>query len=178
MAYETVEDVYAANRAIREKFKAAIADLSEAQLHARPDEQAWSIAQIVEHVAIVNEGMSRICAKLLSKAEAHGQENDGSVRIENEFLQPGSSAAEQKFQAPEMVHPSGNVSVAESLAKLDALQAHFDELRSKFESIDGTSHKFPHPLFGDLSAQEWLVLSGGHEARHLRQVKRILAELG
>ena len=37
------------------------------------------------------------------------------------------------------------------------------------------THKFPHPFFGELSATEWLVLLGGHEARHTAQIERILS---
>ena len=73
MEYKTVDDVYAANTAIREKFKASFASLSEDQLNAKPEGEAWSVAQIVEHVAIVNGGALRICAKLLGKGEAAGK---------------------------------------------------------------------------------------------------------
>jgi hypothetical protein len=177
MEYKTIDDVYTANLAIREKFKAAVAGLTDDRLNARPDEQTWSIAQIVEHVTIVNEGMSRICAKLLSKAEAAGMTGDGSLNIANEFVETAASVAHQKLKAPEMVEPVGGVPVADSIAKLDELQSRFAELRSQFEAVDGTGPKFPHPYFGDLSAQEWLVLSGAHEARHLRQIRRIAADV-
>lgn len=178
MEYKTVEDVYSANLAIRQKFKDAVSGLTDEQLNVRPDEETWSIAQIVEHVAIVNEGMSRICAKLLSKAEGAGMTNDGSVHIANEFVETAAAVGAQKLKAPEMVEPVGGVPVADSMAKLDELQSRFAELRVKFETVNGTDPKFPHPYFGDLSAQEWLVLSGAHEARHLRQIRRLAADLG
>jgi hypothetical protein len=43
--------------------------------------------------------------------------------------------------------------------------------------FDGDTHKFPHPYFGPLSAVEWLVLLGGHEARHLQQIKNIAGKI-
>ena len=46
-----------------------------------------------------------------------------------------------------------------------------NELRPLFEEFDGDTAKFPHPYFGDLSAVEWLVLLGGHEERHLKQIQ-------
>ncbi len=178
MEYKTVDDVYAANTAIREKFKASFASLSEEQLNAKPEGEAWSVAQIVEHVAIVNGGALRICAKLLGKGEAAGKSNDGSVSISNEFIEAGSSAADQKLQAPEMVQPVNNIPISDSIAKLDEQQAQYAELKAKFESVDGVEAKFPHPYFGDLSAQEWLVLSGAHEIRHLKQIRRVLSAIG
>ena len=178
MEYKTIDDVYAANAAIREKFKNAFASLSDEQLNARPEGEAWSIAQIVEHVAVVNGGALRICAKLLGKGEAAGKSNDASVSISNEFLLAGSSAADQKLEAPEMVRPVNSVPIADSVAKLDDQQAQYTELKAKFETVDGVEAKFPHPYFGDLSAQEWLVLSGAHEIRHLKQIRRVLESIG
>jgi DinB superfamily len=178
MEYKTVDDVYAANAAIREKFKNAFASLSDEQLNTRPEGEEWSVAQIVEHVAVVNGGALRICAKLLGKSEAAGKSNDGSVSISNEFIEAGSTAVGQKLEAPEMVRPVNNVPIADSLAKLDEQQAQYTELKAKFESVDGVEAKFPHPYFGDLSAQEWLVLSGAHEIRHLKQIRRVLSAIG
>src|SRR5687768_3763445 len=173
MEYKTVDDVYAANASIRDKFKGSFASLTDQQLNERPAADEWSIAQIVEHVAIVNGGALRICAKLLGKGEAAGKTNDGSVFISPEFVAAASSAVGQKLEAPEMVRPINNVPIADSVAKLDELQGHYADLKAKFESIDGVDAKFPHPYFGDLSAQEWLVLSGAHEIRHLKQIRRV-----
>jgi hypothetical protein len=178
MEYKTIDEVYAANASIREKFKGAFASLTEEQLNARSSGDEWSVAQIVEHVAIVNGGALRICAKLLGKAEAAGKTNDGSVFISPEFVQAASSAVGQKLEAPEMVRPINNVPIADSVTKLDELQTQYAELKAKFESIDGIEAKFPHPYFGDLSAQEWLLLSGAHEIRHLKQIRRVLESMG
>lgn len=179
MEYKTVEDIYAANASIREKFKGSVAALTEEQLNAHPPGiNEWSVAQIVEHVAIVNGGALRICSKLLGKAEAAGKTNDGSVFISPEFVEAASSAVGQKLEAPEMVLPTNNLPIADSLAKLDELQGHYDQLKEKFETVDGVDAKFPHPYFGDLSAQEWLLLSGAHEIRHLKQIRRVLEAIG
>ncbi len=77
-----------------------------------------------------------------------------------------------------MVRPVNHVPIADSIAKLDEQQAQYAELKAKFESVDGVEAKFPHPYFGDLSAQEWLVLSGAHEIRHLKQIRRVLSAIG
>jgi hypothetical protein len=178
MEYKTVDDVYAANAAIREKFKSVFASLSDEQMNAKPEGEGWSIAQIVEHVAIVNGGALRICARLLDKGEAAGKANDGSVVISPEFIEAGSSAVGQKLEAPEMVRPINNIPIADSIAKLDDLRGQYTQLKQKFETVDGVDAKFPHPYFGDLSAHEWLVLSGAHEIRHLKQIRRVIEAIG
>lgn len=177
MNYQTIEEVYAANNAIREKFKQTVTAIPAEKAQARPNADQWSVAQLVEHVAIVNEGMGKICAKLLSKAEAAGRTSDGSVKISSNFVEQANASVDQKLQAPEMVRPGDEPSIADAIARLDAAASFYEELRSRFARFDGTEPKFPHPYFGDLCAQEWLVLSGGHEARHLAQIRRLAAEL-
>lgn len=178
MEYKTVDDVYAANASIREKFKSSFVSLTHEQLNAMPKGERWSVAQIVEHVAIVNEGALRICSKLLGKSEAAGKTNDGSVFISPEFIEAAASAIGQKLEAPEFVRPINNIPVEDSVAKLDDLQARYLDLKARFEGLDGIEAKFPHPYFGDLSAQEWLLLSGAHEIRHLKQIRRVIEALG
>ena len=175
--YKTVGDVYDANASIREKFKSSFASLTDEQLNTVPDGEGWSVAQIVEHVAIVNEGALRICSKLLGKGESAGKPNDGSVFISPEFIEAAASAIGQKLEAPEIVRPINNIPVADSVAKLDELQARYLDLKATFEGVDGTEAKFPHPYFGALSAQEWLLLSGAHEIRHLKQIRRVVEAL-
>ena len=176
MNYTTLEEAFAANDAIRGKLKETVAALTEEQLDARPDGEKWSVKQIVEHVAMVNDGVVRICSKLLSKAEAAGHAATG-FSISSEFLEKAMGSADAKLEAPEIVRP-GAAPLADSLAKLDAATETLKVLREKFEKFDGTDPKFPHPYFGDLSAQEWFVLSGAHEGRHLRQIRHIVEKLG
>lgn len=176
MNYATLDEAYAANDAIRGKLKETVAALSEEQLDARPEGEKWSVKQIVEHVAMVNDGVVRICSKLLGKAEASGRPANG-FSMSPDFLEKAVGSADAKLEAPEIVHPSG-APLADSLAKLDAAGEALKDLREKFEKFDGMEPKFPHPYFGDLSAQEWFVLGGAHEGRHLRQIRRIVEKLG
>jgi hypothetical protein len=178
MNYQTISDVYEANDRVREKLKAVAASVSDEQASARPDGEKWTVAELVEHIAIVNEGMIRISAKLLGKAQASGAAaSDGSVRLSETFRQQAAGARESKFEAPEMVRPKGGVTIAESLARLDENRARLEELRALFETVDCSEFKFPHPAFGELSAHDWLALLGGHEARHIEQIGRILAKI-
>ncbi len=177
MQLQTISDIYEANSQIRRKLCETVGGLSPEQLNALPEGEKWSISDIVEHVSIVNGGMFRICSKLLSKAEADGKMSDGQIDLSS-FMEKTAGAAEMKLEAPEMVRPKGGQALDASLAALDEGEKSFQTLVPAFDKYDGNAAKFPHPYFGDLSAIEWLVLAGGHEARHLRQIRRILEKIG
>ena len=175
MKYQTIEEVYAANDKIRARLLETIEGISDEQANALPEGEKWTIAQIVEHIGIVQEGMSRISAKLLNEAKENGKSSEGRVLIGDDFSQKAAGAREQKFEAPDRVRPTGNQTIAESIEKLEESRQRLKELRPLFETVDCSEQKFPHPAFGDLTAHEWLALVGGHEFRHIEQIKRLLS---
>lgn len=176
MKIEKIEDAYAANEYVKNKLIATVEKLTDEQALRSQDSAVWNAQQLVEHITMVDEGIFRVCDKLLSKAEAEGLTADGSCELSDGFKMKTANAAREKFVAPAFVHPTGSTSIADSLTKLCETDEKFAALKVRFENFDGSKHKFPHPLFGDLSANEWLVLRGGHAARHIRQIEARLAE--
>ena len=174
---ETIADAYENNARIHENLASVISDLTPEQLTARADGEKWSVQEIVEHIAIVYEGSGRICAKLAGGAKAAGKPGGGKINLSNEFGEKSQAVAGIKIEAPERVHPTGEVTVDEALAKIEATKEFFDTLRPDLESFDLSEHTFPHPFFGPLTAAEWLVLAGGHAARHTKQIERLKERL-
>ena len=177
MKYETIEEIYDGNGKARARLKKLVSSLSAEQLSALPEGEKWTIAQIVEHISMVDESTTRICAKLLKKAEDAGQTSDGKAVISDNFLQKGTEIAAIKVEAPDFVQPTAGKTIPESLAKLDENAEQLMKMRELFESIGGSEFKFPHPFFGDTTAQEWLALKGGHEMRHIKQIEKLLAKI-
>lgn len=177
MSYETIADVYSANDLIRERLKTTVADLSDAEATAVPADETWSAQMIVEHLWMVEFGVSRICAKLLEAAKADGRPGDGRLSLSADFGERSKTVADVKIQAPERVQPTGNVTIGEALEKMTASRAQINGLRADLEQWDSSQHRFPHPFFGEITAVEWLVMLGGHEARHTKQIERILAKI-
>ena len=178
MQFETIADVYAANEKIRENLISNVSKLTEEQENLPTENGKWTLGAIVEHLAKSEIGMMRICYKLLSKSEAEGKTSDGLVKISQNFIQETKKASEenQKFDAPEVAQPEGGKPIADWLKVLKQNRIKLNEMKPMFENFDGTAHTFPHPAFGAMTANDWLVLIGGHEARHLAQIKRILGQ--
>lgn len=178
MSNPTIADIYTNNDKIRENFLLEIGSFTEQQVSSLPEGEKWTISQIVEHVSIVEDGITGICRKLLAKAQAEGKGSDGAVKISDSFVAKGAELAQIKVDAPERVHPVGGKTIAELISKMRENRARLDELRPQFENYDCNENKFPHPFLGVLSAAEWLVLIGGHEARHLAQIRNLIEKIG
>ncbi|MEQ1921635.1 MAG: DinB family protein [Pyrinomonadaceae bacterium] len=177
MRYESIADIYSANEKIREGLLATVANVTDAESAALPDGEKWTPSQLVEHIAIVEKNITRLCARLTGAAKSEGKLADGNIGVSNETMAKWAASADAKLEAPDRVQPTGDVSIAVSIEQLsgnvDALAA----LRPDFETYDMTAHKFPHPYFGDLTATEWLVLIGGHERRHTIQLQKLLEKI-
>ena len=177
MQFNSINDIYDANDAARKRFLETITDVKPDEAELRPDGEKWSIKEITEHLSMVEFGAGRICAKLLEAAKADGKASDGSFGLPEEFGQKSAQIATMKVDAPQRVQPTGEVSIEESLQRLNAGRELVNMMRDDLSSYDLSTHKFPHPFFGDLTAAEWLVVLGGHEARHTKQIERVLSAI-
>jgi hypothetical protein len=177
MNYENIDQIFSANERIQDLFVNTLREISDGELQALPEDEKWSIKQIVEHVSIVEEGMSKICRKLLSEARENGLAGSGEIQISGVFQDYAENVDGIKLQAPERVWPTGQQSIEDSQKKIAEAQNMLENLRPLFSNVDSTTLKFPHPYFGPLSAQEWLVLSGEHMRRHTRQIEKLLEKI-
>ena len=190
MNYESIESIYAANEAVRRKLYARVENLSDAQQTFRPTGDAWSIAEIMEHLSIIETNMVRLIGMLLAKTEsAAAAANAGAgastaagdaAMPQPRAFQPFSMEAlidtikDKKLDAPEQVRPGGQMALADSLAALRATRASLESLRPRLEAADLTLAAYPHPVWGDLNIAQWLAFIGRHEGRHLAQIKRLM----
>jgi uncharacterized damage-inducible protein DinB len=174
---ETIADAFENNARIRERLRSVLAEIPTEKLAMRAEGEEWSIQDIVEHIAIVDQGACKICTKLVNEAKAGGKSGSGKLDLSSEFSEQTAASAEQKLQAPERVRPTGEHSVEQSLAKLDETEQAFAAIRPDLESYDLSEAKFPHPYFGPMTAAEWLVVAGGHERRHVEQIERLISKL-
>lgn len=177
MKYESTADIYSANRMFRQRLMAVLDGMSEGEANALREGETWSVSHVLEHLAMVNNGMAGICGKLIGMAKAAGAASDGTLAISDDFFSKIDAFSTRKAEAPERVRPTGTMTVADSLERLAAADDSFAALQHDFENVGLSEPKFPHPYFGDLTATEWFVLCGLHEHRHTGQVEDLLAKI-
>lgn len=183
MIYTSVADIFTANDDVRRRLFARVGDLSAEQQGARSAAGGWSVAEIVEHLAIIERSLTQLLRMMLHKIEAG---SDGAPHADanlpraftpfslDDFIE---RARGKKFEAPESMRPSGRLSIADSIARLRESHAALEELRPRLEATDLTAAQYPHPAFGPLNVSQWLAFIGLHEERHVRQIERLLETL-
>ena len=174
MNYNSIADIYAENEKIRHRLTTLLDTITDEEAAALPEGQKWPITQIVEHLSMVSIGTARICSRLLEGAKASGKVSDGTFVLRENLGERVIEVAGLKVEAPERVQPTGNVTLGESIQHLAASSHTLDAIRDDLESYDLSGNTFPHPVFGDLTAAEWLVVAGLHERRHTDQIERLL----
>jgi hypothetical protein len=141
----------------------AVAGLSETQSDFKPSPNAWSIANIAEHLAIA-EGFT-----IQRLEQMAGASNDGNFKEPDAVLFGKVTDRTTKFQAPERVQPSGKP-LAASMERLDLNKERLAEFIRSSSTDTFRQHSMPHPVFGPLDGHQWLIAVAAHCTRHTRQI--------
>ncbi|HEX5705661.1 MAG TPA: DinB family protein [Pyrinomonadaceae bacterium] len=175
LTYHSVAEIYESLDGTRERLRATLAGLSPEAEDFRDSPERWTIAEIVEHLSLVEGQIGRIMSKFIDKVEAEGGAASGAGATRTPLVDLNSHAERmaQGFDAPETARPKGGVPVSESLARLGASSEAIRALRPRVETLDLSSARFPHPAFGPLDIYQWLAVLGLHEERHRRQIETL-----
>jgi len=138
------------------------------------EERAWSPAQIVAHLAMVDAATLTV----MRRAESSEGRRKLTFR-ERHFAVPPAAVRHPmiKVQAPSWVRPEGNPSREEALRLIAARRRDllaFLQDRSE-EDLEGLAVR--HPFFGWMSALHGLRLLAAHDSRHLTQMRRAIRQL-
>lgn len=177
MIYHSVAEIYDSIDETRARLRERVSQLSAVQENFRPASGGWSVAEIVEHLAILEERLLGLMNVMVSKVEKTGPQDGGAgfqfkpVTLE----QFAERSRREKYTAPETAQPQGGVSINDSLERMLKSRATLHELRPRLEANDLSAARYPHPAFGPLDLYQWLVMIGFHEERHLRQIEALLA---
>ena len=174
--YMSVAEIYEAIDGTREQFYRRVEELSDEQAGARPTPEAWSVAEIAEHLALIERSVLRLLKGVLAQIETAGGSAEGGGTAMRAFSLEHhvERARSEKYVAPEMARPKGAARLADSLAHLRRSREELHSLRPRIEAADLNAVSYPHPAFGPLNVYEWLAFIGIHEARHLRQAEAVL----
>jgi uncharacterized damage-inducible protein DinB len=160
----------------REELRAAVARVPPEQRERSPAPGRWSVAEILEHLSIVEASITRLFTVRLAEARERGlgPETETTPVLSTFDL---AKLADRSYQvtASEAARPQGKLDAAAAWAALEDARQAFREavLSGDGLALAGVVHPRPHPVFGILNLYQWVAFVGGHEARHAAQILEI-----
>lgn len=149
--------------------------LSEAQWRFKPAPGRWSIAEVMEHIALGEAFLLYNLREELPKAPAGAADRDAK-EVDALILTKFPDRSE-KFKAPPPLVPTGRWTPREALDHFLASRA---ETVALLKSItDLREHVvFFLPLGKPVDGYEWILAVSAHSERHTKQILEVKADPG
>lgn len=154
----------------RAALMANVARLSEEDRARRPGPDRWSVAEVLEHLAVVEKGIVKLLT-IRGRATPAADEAPAAPLSDDRIA--ALRGRETRIAAPERVKPTGSVNAADALRLLEETRAALRKalVDADPKSLDGCTHS--HPVLGTLTLRDWAHFIAHHEARHAAQVAEI-----
>lgn len=148
------------------------------RLSRRVVKDSWSVAEILDHLRMVESGVARLISKRVGQAREAGLgEEKSTASVMPSFDKYSALLEGTVLKSPEMVLPRAEVEFKEAL---EGLESSREALRAAVVSADGLALgeiKHNHVVLGELDLYQWLIFVGQHEGRHRKQIERTLKSI-
>ncbi len=153
-------------------FVKQLTGISDAQLNFRSAEGRWTIAEIAEHIIVVENALFGM---FTAPAAAKAMNCDNVPRFADTALVLAITNRSQKFTAPEQVRPNGRWKTLEDLlANFEKTRAiTIDYIKNNKADLRGTFVQSP---MGTVDSFQGILFLTGHGDRHLAQLKEVKAD--
>ena len=162
---------------VHEKLTATVAPLDEVRFARQPATGGWSVAQIIQHLCLVEERVIKDLEKAVSRPPQ-------KLRFIRRFV-PTSIVASRlvRVKAPQAVNPEANAEkeAAIVLAGKSEAIANYNRARSALKDLCATHGNdrfrqivFKHPFLGEIDGVATISFVGYHEQRHYKQIREVL----
>jgi uncharacterized damage-inducible protein DinB len=155
----------------RAQLLAGVAQVPESLRDRRPTSDAWSVAEILEHLMQVERFITSL---LIKRSQEPAAEPTAPELLEKAKLTAVRAALVRdrsvKVEAPERIRPAGTLGAAAALEGLTAVRAALLEAFTSIDPkvLDGVTQR--HPAVGWLTLRGWVQFVAHHEARHTAQI--------
>jgi uncharacterized damage-inducible protein DinB len=159
---KTIED-------IRTELSNSVNDLTDDQLNKQLEKGRWTIMQVLNHLYLMERSLTKTIQMTLEKGEEKQVESKPIHYTVNRST---------KVDAPPFVVPEKEILTLQELK--DKLEASRKDLLAFLETTSKEALQkkaYPHPIFGQIRLDEWVLFIGYHEKRHLEQIEELKSKL-
>jgi len=134
-----------------------------------PKISGWSVGLHLEHLLLSAKRISQFVA------EEKERPSPGKVKVAllGKIILFTGFIPRGRGKSPDVVMPH-NATREELQRNLDSARKYLVRVRQHIADVLASSSVFPHPIFGNLSPQQWLRFMSIHQNHHLRIIKDIL----
>ena len=152
---------------------AAVKGLSDAQMKFKPAPDRWSVAEVLEHIAVSEDFLFQNITNNIMKAPAGAPDRD-TAKIDA-FVLWAVPDRSHKAQAPEPLRPTARWTPAETLDHF--LQSRASTIAFLQSTPDLRAHVVnAPPLNQPMDAYDWLLFIAAHSERHTKQILEVKAD--
>lgn len=156
----------------RETLRSAVASVPVDKHQQKPGPERWSVADVLEHLAIVEERTAAMMQPVVESAPPL----PGAATV-TPFDRTAMRDRSTKVAAPEMLHPTSAADTSALWTRLERSRELLLSLVERCEGRDLASVERNHPRLGKIDGYQWLLSIGAHEERHAAQIVEIGQQL-
>jgi hypothetical protein len=159
----------------REALRSAVESVPESRRSRRPAPDRWSVAEVLEHLAIIETLNHRLLRHGLDVARAEGRTRpaDAPVFAIDEQLAERATDRRTRWISPDFGEPRGGSPAEASWRTLETVRAEIRQVVAESDAFAFDTPLARHPFLGPLTYREWVVFLGAHEARHAAQIVEV-----
>jgi uncharacterized damage-inducible protein DinB len=148
-----------------------VSGLSAEQLNFKPDQNAWSVAQCVEHIAISENNLFGFCQMALQQPADPSKRSE--IKMSDEAIVKMMVDRTSKFKTQEAFEPTGKfgsfeASLTEFKTKRDN---NIEYVRSTQDDLRNHYNDFP---FGKIDTYQTILFMAAHSKRHIAQIEEVI----
>ena len=157
--------------------RAAVDEVPPQLRDEQPASDRWSVAGVLEHLALVDERFTAIIANKIAEARDAGLgQEEGNPALLPPNVEAMLADRTERRPAPEPLHPRG-LACGAAWERLEAARAAFLDMLSAADGLALGRVIHEHPRFGALNPYQWAGFLAAHESRHAEQIREIASQL-
>ncbi|HEU5140746.1 MAG TPA: DinB family protein [Bacillales bacterium] len=147
---------------------AGVEGLTDEQLNDEVEEGRWTVAQVLDHLYLMERGVTAQIQRALADPESRPARTKKPIErtLDRKY----------KVEAPAPFQPTkGFLSREEIVGRLKESRDQLLRVINDEAALEEKS--FRHPVFGTMDLQQWIAFIGYHERRHLQQIEDLKTKL-
>ncbi len=161
----------------RKEFLAAIDGVTEEQWKWKPAPERWSVGETAEHIVLAEALLFGTVKGAIAAPPNPAWEE--KTKGKTEFIERVMAPRLGKATAPEPIVPSGKMTQAQVRETFLKQRVEIEKFAKETQiALKEYTAEHPFPVFGTLSAYQWLIYAPLHTERHDKQIAEVKATAG